>query len=222
MSGISLFGEKSLKAVIGFVVTVLFARAFGPELTGVLSLSLSLISIMLLISSLGMKGVLTRRLCDPDENKTNLMSAAFVSMFSASLICFALVILGTVLFVENDDLNIALLWLSPVILTAPSMVVRSYFESQMESQKLIPKLTVILLIFAILKSISICFFDSFFLFLCSSVIEFYAVLFVSLALIRTRKDAFKRIILDFGVCLQIIKPSFPYLLSSISILTCRN
>ena len=126
-----LFVEKAVRGVLVLTIGVWIARYLGPAKYGTLSFALSVASIFGVIAAGGLKGIVVRDILESRRNTTQTIQAAMCIHLAGSIICAGIII-------SFSD------WLSayPVVLVVlgirlifqPSMVIRYWFESQVESK----------------------------------------------------------------------------------------
>jgi len=73
-----LFGEKILRILISFVVTIFVVRYLGPKDFGLLSYAISFYGLFLAISVLGLEGISIRELVKYPERRDNILGSVFL------------------------------------------------------------------------------------------------------------------------------------------------
>ena len=124
--------EKMTRLVLGVFVIALVARHLGPEQFGDLSFSLALLSILIVISSLGLNRILIRELVSVLEHvadrKNILSSAISMRIFAGLLLWFGAASLS--IFLLPNNWQAVSLVLFSVVFTATDII---DFNQQAES-----------------------------------------------------------------------------------------
>lgn len=208
-----LISEKIVRFFIGFFITTLIIKQLGPINFGYYSYSLTIASIFGLLPKFGLDTILTKELSENDPNESKLLSNSLFIRVSLSIATIFLVI-PIIYYIGESDIIIALVFVFLI-----SNIFQSYelFEAFLQS-KLKNKLSSIISLCALLAASIL---RILFLYLDLGVFYFsLAILFetslVFLGLfffLRNKIEFYKPP--DFSTCKDLIKKSYPLLISTI-------
>jgi PST family polysaccharide transporter len=130
-----LVGDKVIRMGIGLVVSVWVARYLGPQQFGILNYALSFVSLFMILSYLGLDGIVVRELVQHPSDKREILGTAFLLRFACGLLAFCLAI-GTIRLLRPDDaLMLRVVAITAVLtLTQAFDVIDMWFQSQVASK----------------------------------------------------------------------------------------
>jgi O-antigen/teichoic acid export membrane protein len=143
--------EKTLRIIVGLFVGVWVVRYLGPEEFGVFSYVNSLVFFFIIISSLGLDGVLVRELVK-DESKRDLLvgSAFFLKFFASIIILFLVFFLINFIDIEEKTEKLTLIITFSTIFQSFN-VIDFYFQSKILSKFVVYSNVISLLLSSIVK-----------------------------------------------------------------------
>ncbi len=87
-----IFFDRAFRMGLGLLIIIWMARHLGPELFGEYNFVFSVVLILAAFTSLGLRDVVIREIVRDPENRIEILSAAFASMFLASNLCVLLIL----------------------------------------------------------------------------------------------------------------------------------
>ncbi|MCR1025127.1 flippase [Cellulophaga baltica] len=146
-----VMGEKLLQIVSSIIIGVWVARYLGPENLGILSYAQSYVAIFLSFSTLGLNGILVRELVLNPQDKNNLVGTSFILQSLGSILLMSVLVIG-IQFTKNTDLlNKIIIILGTVTFFQSFGVIKSYFESIVESKYIVYVSVIGMVISSVLK-----------------------------------------------------------------------
>ncbi|MDP2366613.1 MAG: oligosaccharide flippase family protein, partial [Ignavibacteria bacterium] len=104
-----LLGDKILKLSLGMITTVLIARYLGPSDFGLLNYCIAFVSIISVISSLGLDQIIVRKLVLFPKEKHEIIGTAFFLRFVGSILLITLSIVSISIIRPADTLSLLLI-----------------------------------------------------------------------------------------------------------------
>jgi O-antigen/teichoic acid export membrane protein len=150
-----LTGERVFQLVVSLLVGVWVARYLGPSDYGLLGYAGAFVALFVPFIGLGVKNILVRELVDKPELKDKLMGTTFWITLITSIITVFFIILLAFLINPEDIvlLQIIIIFAVGNILISFN-IIGSYFQSKVESGKLVKARSIALIINSIFR---ICF-----------------------------------------------------------------
>lgn len=127
-----LFLEKILKLGLGMTVTVWVARYLEPENFGALSYALSVVSILSVLSALGLDSIVTKQLVTNSEKKEIILGTALTLKLSAAAISYGIAF--SILNFTNDKHSTIIAIIALTLLPQSFNVIDFYFQSLVKSK----------------------------------------------------------------------------------------
>ena len=129
-----LFGEKILRIIISFVVTVLVIRYLGPEQFGLLSYAISFYLLFSAISVLGLETISIRELVKYAEKKDNILGTVFFLRLFGGIL--TIIIISLILFAtdEQTDISILIIIVSTSAIFQSFSVIDYYFRAEVNAK----------------------------------------------------------------------------------------
>ena len=206
--------DKTLKTLSSIIVGLILARHYGPEVFGNYSYIISVVFILVVISSLGLDGIIVRETNNNDSNIEKILGTSFyLKFFSGSII----LIVSSVFILINNNGDYPLL-LFIFLLTLPFYgfnIVDFYFQS-ISLYKYIAKLNIYLIIFSLLVKLIIISYDLSIIFIGVSFlvdILFQSIIFCFL-LSKIKNIKISNFVFDFPTAKKLLKDSYPLIFSS--------
>lgn len=180
-----LVTDKIIRMCVGLFIGIWVARYLGPSQYGLLNYCQAIITILLIISSLGLDGLVIRKIVQKEYPKYTILGTAFyLRLFSS----FSLALITILLFyyIEFEDkvsvLIISILSIGVIIQSFD--VIDFWFQSQVQSKYIAWSRNIACLISAALKAICIIYQLSIIYFAVIIVFELFISLLIYLYVYR--------------------------------------
>jgi len=214
-----LFNEKVFRFTLGFFVSILVTRYLGPEQYGILSYAIAFAGLFGVFSTLGLNTILVRELVKQPERRDEIIGTA-LSMMLISGFIFCLASICSIYFIRPDD-HLSLLLVS--ILSVPFLfkafkVIALYYESEVNSKRVIP-ITLGVLVITNLTKICLVYLNfSVAYFAVVSVLEsiLTSISLVCLYTLTTTNSL--KLLFNVGLAKSLFRDGFPLMLSSFMII----
>lgn len=187
--------EYITRLISSIFVAIYVARYLGPEKFGILTYALSIVSIFLVISRLGMDSILVRDISKNLEKIKTYMGTAFSLMLISSIFC--ILVLGVLVeFFEQDAATKVYIWIISLSLLFQTLFVVDYsFQAEVKAK------------YASISKV--------FAFILISIIKIYLVFIEAELLTFVYIYAFEYLIIGlFLLFAHYLKRDFTFLLSS--------
>lgn len=209
--------DKFLRLVIGVVVGAWVARYLGPEDFGLLSYALVFCSFFSAVATLGLDGIVVRELSTSAQQADKVLGAAFGLRFIAGIILFGTSVLA-IMAIESSSIlvNITII-IALGLLFQSADVIELWFQSQSQSKKTIFSRGFAYLVANTLKVLIVI---NEFSLIYFAIVTFIEIFVSSSILFASYKSVTRKIqwIFDGRTAILLLKESWPYLLSTVSIL----
>lgn len=150
-----LFAEKILRMAVGLFVGVWMTRYLGPERYGLLSYAQSFTSLFSSLASLGIDGVLLRKLIKYPYKEKELIGTAFLLKLTGSFLFLFILNVVTILISKDNSTRILIAIVGSAIICQSFNVIDLYFQSKVLSKYVVFANSLSLLCSSILKVILI-------------------------------------------------------------------
>lgn len=147
-----LFVDRMVRLGLGLLISVWIARYLGPAQFGLFSYAIALVTLVGVVASLGLNGIVVRDLVKDQGNINITMGTSFSLQLAGGLIAFSLVII-VVSFVRPDDslAKLIVVILGFTLVFKATEVVKYWFESKVESKYIVWTENAIFFVSAIVK-----------------------------------------------------------------------
>jgi O-antigen/teichoic acid export membrane protein len=126
--------DRVFRMGLGVLIVIWMARVLGPEQFGQYNFALSIIGILAAVTGLGLHNVVVRELVKHPKQANSIMSAGFLALLLAGLVGMVLTA-GVASLWDTPNLPTYLIAiLSLTLLMKSTDIVRSWFESQVQSR----------------------------------------------------------------------------------------
>jgi len=129
-----MISENLLKMLSGIFVIIYIARYLGPEQFGFLSYTLTIISIVKVISKLGLDSVLVREIANAPHKAASYTNTAFIMMGITSLIGIIFVSLLVYFFESNERIQLYIWCIACSVLFQSFLVIDFKFQALLKSK----------------------------------------------------------------------------------------
>lgn len=123
-----LVSEKALRNILELILSILLVRYLQPELFGVYSYCLAVLSLFLVLSKLGVDPVLVKECVDQKDMTDQLMTSVFWLRVFGGLLAATLMLFFAFLFSEQQE-RLFLTVLVFSLLFSPFLIVEFYFQA---------------------------------------------------------------------------------------------
>ena len=130
-----LIGEQIFQMIISVVVGILAARYLGPSNFGSLNYTASFVSFFFCITSLGMEGVVIKKLIEHPDEEGLYLGSCLVFRFVASLLSILAITIIIIALNPDDSLKLILALLQSLQLIFKSVYIfDSWFQRHLKSR----------------------------------------------------------------------------------------
>lgn len=130
-----IIGERIVQMLISFLIGILSARYLGPDNYGSLNYTASFITFFTSVATLGMDGVIIKKMIEHPDKEGNLIGGSIILRFLSSTICSALVIGVVVVLNPGDNEKILLISLQSIQLLFQTInILDSWFQRYFKSK----------------------------------------------------------------------------------------
>jgi len=129
-----LLAQNAVKLIFGLTVSLYLAKYLGPEDFGVYSFGISVLSILLLFTNLGIDPILIRELVNKKINSLILMGSSFALTLSGGVLGFLIMGLLGFYYGFSSKIGIVIVLMSPILLLKSFNIINSYFQSSKENK----------------------------------------------------------------------------------------
>lgn len=209
--------EKIFRIANGLLISIIFARYFGPEKYGMISYSISFVALFMVIAGLGLHNIIIKEVIN-NQSSTSVIDHTIVSKLFAGIIC--IIFCNYVSYIINEPLVFYfILILSIGYLFKAFDTLNYWFHSKLKSKIPVIIISISLFISMILK-LSIVFLG--FGIIPISIVFLCEYIFIAIGLIVMYKIQDQPLLFkthyQFYQVKQLLKKSWPLLLSSFGVL----
>jgi O-antigen/teichoic acid export membrane protein len=207
-----LLAQNAIKLIFGLTASLYLAKYLGPEDFGIYSFVISVLSILLLFTNLGIDPILIRELVNKKINSVTLMGSSFALTLSGGVLGFLLMGLLGYYYGFNSKTGIVIFFMSPILLLKSLNIINSYFQSLKENKypALSNIISIIIGSFLILIFIKLNFELEYF----ALIYSFECMLLIaSLIYFYTTKNELQKWEVSKQTSLNILKESWPLIIA---------
>lgn len=211
-----LIGEKLLRMTMGLFVGIWVARYLGPEQFGLFSYAQSFTFLFAAIATLGLDGIVIRELIKDDSRFNVLMGTAFFLKLIGAALLFPILFFAIGFTNNNSFTNWLIFIIASSTIFQSFNVIDFYCQSKVLS-KYVAWSNGILLFFSSAIKVVLILSDAPLLYFVYVVLLDSLVLSLGLIYFYTKKMhlGFSSWRFDFGTAIELLKDSWPLILSSI-------
>ena len=130
-----LIGEQVFQMLLSLIVGILTARYLGPSNYGTLNYTASFVSFFMAVASLGMEGVVIKKLISDPQKEGTYLGSCMLLRFVSSVLSMASIIFIVYLLNPNDTLKVLLVALQSFQLAFRSVnILDSWFQRHLKSK----------------------------------------------------------------------------------------
>ena len=214
-----LLFEKILRVVVGLFIGLWVARYLGPDNFGILSYSLTIITIFSVFVSFGIDNVIIKELVEDKSSKYSILKTSYFIKIVSSLIALISIIFHLAFRVLNSEYFWVILVASSSILFKPFTIPDLFFQSNLTNKKSAISNSLAILISALFKIFLI--YNNlpviWFAFAIAIEMFFYSI-FLHFYLERAFLYSTIKAPLSFKYIFKILQASWPLLISGVVVL----
>lgn len=207
-----LIAQNAVKLIFGVSVSLYLANYLGPEDFGIYSFGISILTILLLVTNLGIGPILIKDLVTKKIDSKTLMGSSFALTLSGGFLGFLLMGFLGFYYGFNSKTGIVIVLMSPILLLKSLDIINYYFQSSKENKY--PALSNIISI--IIASILIIIFIQL-----NFELEYFALLYsfecilliASLLYFYSSRNALRKWRVSKLTSLNILKESWPLIIA---------
>ena len=213
-----LFLDKAIRAVLGLLVGAWVARYLGPSQFGELSFYIALIAIFQSITTLGMDGIVVREIAKTSSRENTILGTVFWMRLLTGCICWISIL---IYFAISDPENKQGIWILGIVgaslIFQSSDVVDLWFQGKSQNKRGVYAKLSAFLIANIIKVVLIVLSAELMSFAIVVALE-AAVVALSMCISYSFYPSGKKWLKSWKLAKQLIKESWPYLISGVSIM----
>lgn len=210
-----LFGGHIVRVVVGVLVSVAVARHLGPDDFGVYNFAYAIVSLLTVLSTLGLQHVLRRELVSDEERRGELLGSCIVMTSLASLVIFA-ALLSAVALLPDQRLGLVLIVIGATVLLSPFNLINVWFQADVQGKLSAIALSASLLIAAALKLLAIFLEAGLLTFAYLSLIELTILAVWHIMLYRKYYGSLTCWSATRGRCFRLLKESWPMIFAGLA------
>jgi O-antigen/teichoic acid export membrane protein len=210
-----LFFDKILKLSLGLLVMILLSRYLKPEDFGLMNYVVSLISLFIAFSALGLNAIIVRDLIEKTDYFKTLGTTFFLRLIGSFFLYIILILTIYVLRPDDSLSKYLVMVLGFSMFFKTSDVIRYWYESKIESKKVVLIENSVYVILAIIKLILIYYGAELTHFIYVLLLESILV-FLLLFLYYGKHNDLRKWKFNFFRSKELLKDSWPLIISSAS------
>ncbi|MEE9450262.1 MAG: flippase [Ignavibacteriaceae bacterium] len=212
-----LFGEKIVRILISFVVTIFVIRYLGPKDFGLLSYALSFYGLFSAISILGLETITIRELVKNPDKRDDLLGSVFLLRLLGGVSTIIFIALTLNFSGESTNISILILIVSSSAIFHSFSVVDYYFRAEVKAKYSVYIFLSTVLIVAIIKIMLIIFEAQLIYFAIAFSVEFILAAAGFMIVYRFNKLKLSRWKFNKEIAVSLLKDSWPLILSGLAI-----
>ena len=131
-----VFSEKVIRTFTSFITNILVINYIGPEIFGKISFSLAIVALLMGVSLMGLKDLLTSKLIQEQSNSNEIISTAFFIRFTSGIFCSVILVIYSFLFNwDKGFIFYSVIILSSTLIFQSFSVVESFFQANKLQKK---------------------------------------------------------------------------------------
>lgn len=144
--------DRVFRLGVSFVVTLWLARYLAPELFGVYNYAIAFTALFSVVATFGLQSVVVQYLVDKPDQQNFTLASAFAIQLAGGVIAFILSVLVAFNLVGSEpSVLVAVLLLSTINLFRFSDTVRYYFESRVQSKRIVVTENLVFMLIVLLR-----------------------------------------------------------------------
>ena len=210
-----LFGEKILRILISFVVTIFVVRYLGPKDFGLLSYAISFYGLFSTISILGLESITIRELVKNPDKRDDLLGSVFLLRLLGGVSTIIFIALTLYFSGESTNISILILIVSASAIFQSFSVVDYYFRAEVKAKYSVYVFSSSILLVAVLKIMLIIFEANLIYFAIAFSVEFLLAAAGFLFVYRFNKLKLSGWWFNKKIAISLLKDSWPLILSGL-------
>lgn len=144
--------DRVFRLGVSFVVTLWLARYLAPELFGVYNYAIAFTALFSVVATFGLQSVVVQYLVDKPDQQASTLASAFLIQFVGGLFAFFLAVAVALILTPGDPaVLMAVVLLSSINLFKFSDTVRYYFESNVQSKRIVITENLVFLLIVLIR-----------------------------------------------------------------------
>lgn len=144
--------DRVFRLGVSFVVTLWLARYLAPELFGVYNYAIAFTALFSVVATFGLQSVVVQYLVDKPDQQNFTLASAFVIQLAGGVIAFVISVLVAFNLVGSEpSVLVAVLLLSTINLFRFSDTIRYYFESRVQSKRIVVTENLVFMLIVLLR-----------------------------------------------------------------------
>jgi O-antigen/teichoic acid export membrane protein len=212
-----LFLERIVGMVISLLVGVYVARYLGPDNYGLLSYANSFVGLFMFLATLGLDSILVRELVRDEKKRDELLGTTFILKIIGSLLLLEIVLVAVKVTTNDSFTNLLIFIIALGTIFQSFQVIDFYFQSKVLSKYTVYIQIISEILSAIMKLILIFLKKNLLYFAIVILIENIVLAAGSMVMYTRQKLSFFNWKLKYNLAKNLLKDSWPLMLSSITI-----
>jgi len=214
-----LFIDRLVHIVLGLLVGVWVARYLGPEDYGLLNYCISLISLIGVLASLGLKQIVLRDLINEPNNAGGVLATAVYLRFFGVFLAVPFLAIGLVYLTPDDGPARSIIFILYLrLLFQTTDILSCWFEARVESRYVVWVKTSIFIFVSSVRIVMILYGASIYAFAVALFLESVLVSLGYVAVYLRRACTVEDWQFELQRARQLLKDSWPLLLSGVAIM----
>lgn len=144
--------DRVFRLGVSFVVTLWLARYLAPELFGVYNYAIAFTALFSVVATFGLQSVVVQYLVDKPDQQASTLASAFLIQFVGGLFAFFLAVAVALILTPGDPaVLMVVVLLSSINLFKFSDTVRYYFESNVQSKRIVITENLVFLLIVLIR-----------------------------------------------------------------------
>ncbi len=144
--------DRVFRLGVSFVVTLWLARYLAPELFGVYNYAIAFTALFSVVATFGLQSVVVQYLVDKPDQQNSTLASAFAIQLVGGVIAFVISVLVAFNLVGSEpSVLVAVLLLSTINLFRFSDTIRYYFESRVQSKRIVVTENLVFMLIVLLR-----------------------------------------------------------------------
>jgi len=212
-----LFLERIVGMFISLLVGVYVARYLGPDNYGLLSYANSFVGLFMFLATLGLDTILVRELVRDEKKRDELLGTTFILKIIGSLLLLGIILMAVKVTTNDSFTNLLIFIIALGTIFQSFQVVDFYFQSKVLSKYTVYIQIISEILSATMKLILIFLKKNLLYFAIVILIENIVLAAGSMVMYTRQKLSFFNWKLKYNLAKNLLKDSWPLMLSSITI-----